>query len=143
MSMRCVFPASAILTSVVLAFTGPGASAGSLTPLEELSIGETGSGSTGTLSSGSAVLNTPLGIQIRGMPGGTDLLEDPLANGNNFSAFVGLAGPLGMVVNYASGKPRVSGLALLPSDSVRVEASGGVDPGFESFRGRVSVHIRF
>lgn len=56
---------------------------------------------------------------------------------------IGLSGPLGLILDYSSGMPRVRGLAFSPSDSVRIEASGSMDQDLDDVGGQISIHLRF
>ena len=56
---------------------------------------------------------------------------------------VGLGGPLGVVVDYSQGLPRVRGLSLMPSDAVTLEASGRIGTGFDDVSGQLSLHLSF
>lgn len=113
-----------------------------LTPLERLSVSES-SRHSATRPAGGFKLDGPMGVTVRGMRGGSNPLRENSSGSGAFRALVGLAGQFGMVVDYSKGRPRIGGLAFLPSDLVRVEASGGIDADLGNIRGRVSVHIKF
>ena len=58
-------------------------------------------------------------------------------------AIVGLGGPLGVVVDYSQGLPRVRGLSLTQGDAVTIEASGRIGTGFDDVSGQLSLHLSF
>lgn len=70
-------------------------------------------------------------------------LGDRTTRTGDTGAHIQLSGPLGMVLDYASGLPRFGGVALSPADNVRLEASAGVKKKKNGVGGLFTIHFDF
>ena len=116
-----------------------GANAQPLSPGEALSVGSRTTDGGQRFISGTIDL-----IRERASVSGFSDEDTPGAKRERpLRGVIGLSGPLGVILDYSSGLPRMRGLAFSPNDLVRIEASGSIDQDLDNVGGQISVHFNF
>ena len=133
MSSAVHSPGRWLFAGALVAFVSGDAAANALSPFEALATGESRRAGTPTVSRGTVWTD----------PAVSPFQDSETRRPPSKRGVIGLVGPLGVILDYSSGIPRMRGFALTDGEHVRLEASGRVAPDFQDVTGQLRVLFRF